>query len=334
MNFCILGAGAWGTAMAVHLNNLGHTVTLVPRRFEQALELTSERENRDYLPGVFLPHSMQIAHELVPALMEAETVVVASPTKGVREWAHRVQEHLDLAANIQLFISLTKGLERATFQRPSEILREVLPQFRHAVLTGPTNAREVAEGKPTAMVLACDSGQPGDVQEALSGPSLRIYLSDDLAGVELAGALKNIYAIAAGCSDGLGLGDNAKAALLTRALAEMIRVGQSLGARKETFYGLSGFGDLVATSHGSWSRNREFGQKIGEGASLESLLANRKSVVEGYRTTRAVHDLCQRKKIYAPILGEVFALLYMEKEPREALRDLMVRELKSEQPHT
>lgn len=331
MNFCILGAGAWGTAMAVHLTRLGHTVTLVPRRFEQALALASQRRNVDYLPEIELPNTLQIGHELRPALLEADVVLVASPTKGVREWAQRVKENTDGAHNLRAFVSLTKGLEAETFLRPTEIFREILPDYSQAVLTGPTNALEVAQGKPTAMVLA-GNGYLEEVQAAISSETLRVYLSDDLTGAELGGALKNIYAIAAGCSDGLGLGDNAKAALLTRALAEMIRIGQTLGARPETFYGLSGFGDLVATSHGLWSRNRTFGQQIGEGTPLNELLANRKTVVEGYHATRAFHGLCQKTNTEAPILAEVFNILYQGKEPRQALYDLMMRELKPEHP--
>lgn len=312
--------------MAVHLDTLGHTVTLVPRRFEQALDMASQRENTVYFPGVNLPNSLQIGHEIRPVLMEADVVLVASPTSGLRDWAERVKANIDLARNRPVFVSLTKGLDAETFARPTEIFRAALPQFRHAVLTGPTNALEVALGKPTAMVLAGD-GPLEEVQEALSGKSLRVYLSDDLKGAELAGAMKNIYAIAAGCSDGLLLGDNAKAALLTRALAEMVRIGQRLGAQTETFYGLSGFGDLVATSHGAWSRNRSFGQSIGEGIALADLMAHRTTVVEGYYATRAFHGLCEREGLRAPILAEVYAILYQEKDPRQALYDLMMRQL-------
>lgn len=328
MNFCILGAGAWGTAMAFHLNNRGHTVTLVPRRFEQALEIASSRRN-DYLPEIELPNTLQIGHELKPSLMEAEVVLVASPTKGLRDWAARVKENLGGARNLRLFVSLTKGLEPETFLRPTEIFRNVLPDHAHAVLTGPTNAREVALGKPTAMVLAGD-GFLEEVQTAISGESLRVYLSDDLTGVELGGALKNIYAIAAGCSDGLELGDNAKAALLTRVLPEMVRIGEALGARTDTFFGLSGFGDLVATCHGSWSRNRTFGQRIGKGGVAGELADGQKTIVEGYRTTRAFYELCRGRGIEAPILAEVNAILYQAKDPRRALYDLMMRELKAE----
>jgi glycerol-3-phosphate dehydrogenase (NAD(P)+) len=174
------------------------------------------------------------------------------------------------------------------------------------------------------------SALPRDVQVALSGPSLRVYTSDDLTGVEIGGSLKNVYAIAAGCSDGLRLGDNTRAALLTRALAEMVRVGTALGARAETFYGLSGFGDLVATCHGRWSRNREFGFSVGEGRAVAELLSDRKSVVEGYRTTQAYHDLCEKRGIDAPILRETYAILFGGKAPAAAISSLMTRELKGE----
>ncbi|HWA86004.1 MAG TPA: NAD(P)H-dependent glycerol-3-phosphate dehydrogenase, partial [Opitutus sp.] len=196
----------------------------------------------------------------------------------------------------------------------------------------PTNAEEVARGLPAAMVLAVARIDEAvrDVQAALSGPTLRVYTSDDMAGAEFGGCLKNIYAIAAGCCDGLMLGDNTKAALLTRALAEMVRVGAALGARVETFYGLSGFGDLVATCHGEWSRNRDFGEAIGGGRTAAELMSHRKTVVEGYETTRAFHELCRERGIDAPILHQVHAILFEGKAPAAALQSLMTRELKSE----
>jgi glycerol-3-phosphate dehydrogenase (NAD(P)+) len=199
-------------------------------------------------------------------------------------------------------------------------------------LSGPTNAAEVARGLPAAMVLAARGSEPAiqEVQAAISGPTLRVYTTDDLPGVEYGGSLKNVYAIAAGCCDGLGLGDNAKAALLTRAVAEMVRVGGSLGARRETFYGLSGFGDLVATCHGLWSRNREFGQRIGEGRQIPELLAGRKTVVEGYETTRSFAGLCAERGIDAPILSEMNAILFQGRRPADAIAAFMMRELKRE----
>jgi len=208
----------------------------------------------------------------------------------------------------------------------------VLPGRVAGALTGPTNAGEVARGLPAAMVLASTGPAAclAEVQAAISGPTLRVYTSSDLAGVEFGGCLKNIYAIAAGCCDGLRLGDNTRAALLTRALAEMVRVGEALGARAETFYGLSGFGDLVATCHGEWSRNREFGLRLGEGASVASLLAHRKTVVEGHKSAESFAGLCVEKGIDAPILREVHAILFEGKKPAAALSALMTRGLKRE----
>jgi glycerol-3-phosphate dehydrogenase (NAD(P)+) len=332
MNFAIIGAGAWGTAMAVHLSRLNHTVTLVPRRFEQALDIASTRENADYLPGVKLPLSIQIGHELTPVLMEADVVILACPSQALRETCVRVKANLGLATQLKLVVSLAKGLELGTHLRPSEVIAAVLPQIAVGALSGPTNAAEVAKGRPAAMVLAATKTDAflAEVQAALSGPTLRVYLGDDVAGVEFGGCLKNVYAIAAGCCDGLKLGDNAKAALLTRALAEMVRVGVALGAKAETFYGLGGFGDLVATCTGAWSRNRTFGQRLGEGAAAAELIAASKSVVEGYRTTQSFAGLCKDRGIDAPILGEIYRILYEAKPPAEALSALMTRELKRE----
>lgn len=332
MNFVVIGAGAWGTAFAIHLCRLGHTVSLVPRRFEQAVALSSTRENTEYLPGLALPASMQIGHELAPVLMEADAVLLACPAQALRETCQRVKDNLGMAAQLRLVVSLAKGLEQGTHLRPTEVISAILPGFTAAALTGPTNAAEVARGQPSAMVLAVSriDDLATRTQSALSGPTLRVYTCDDVPGAEFGGCLKNIYAIAAGCCDGLRLGDNSKAALLTRALAEMVRVGQALGARPETFYGLSGFGDLVATCHGDWSRNREFGQRIGEGRAVAELLAGRKTVVEGYKTTDSFAELCADRGIDAPILREMRAMLFAGKAPAQVLAALMARELKRE----
>ena len=332
LNFAILGAGAWGTAMAVHLVRRGQHTTLVTRRPEHAAVLCADRENRDYLPGVRLPDALRVTSDLRAALVEADVALIASPSQALRVWCERISTVLHDTARLQLFLSLVKGLEIGTHLRPSEVMAQILPGVTCGTLTGPTNAAEVARGLPAAMVMAAaraDDFVP-KVQAAMSGPTLRIYTSDDLAGAEYGASLKNIYAIAAGLCDGLKLGDNAKASLITRALTEMVRVGESLGASKETFYGLSGFGDLVATCHGGWSRNREFGEKIGAGRSVEELLAGRKTVVEGHQTTEALHGLCQERGITAPILNEVYAILYQHKKPADALTALMTRELKRE----
>lgn len=332
MNFVVVGAGAWGTAFAVHLARMGQPVTLVPRRSEQARELVERRENTDYLPGIALPPTVGVTHDLAAAVAEAEAVLLACPAQALRETSKRLRATLPRATRVCLVVSLAKGLEVGTHRRPSEIILEELRGLRACSLTGPTHALGVARGEPSAMVLAAPVADPEvrKVQAAMSGSTLRVYTSDDLPGVEFGGCLKNIYAIAAGCCDGLRLGDNTKAALLTRALAEMVRVGVALGARLETFYGLSGFGDLVATCYGSWSRNREFGHRIAEGRNVSDLFANRKTVVEGYKTTQAFASLCASRGIDAPILSEVHAILAEGKKPAAALAALMTRELKPE----
>ncbi len=332
LNFGVIGAGAWGTAMATHLARCGQRVTLITRRPEQAVSLAATRGNRDYLPGIPLPDNLAFTADLRTALGETDVVLIASPSHALRAWCEQVRGVLSDTSRLQLLLSLVKGLEVGTHLRPSEVMAQVLPGLNVGTLTGPTNAAEVASGLPAAMVLAAAQAGPflEEVQAAMSGPTLRIYTSDDLSGAEYGACLKNVYAIAAGLCDGLKLGDNSKAALITRALAELVRVGQALGAQPETFYGLSGFGDLVATCHGAWSRNREFGQKIGEGAAVASLLAGRKTVVEGYRTTDSFYGLCREKGISAPILAEVYAILYQGKAPGDALRALMTRGLKRE----
>jgi len=332
MNFVVVGAGAWGTAFALHLVRVGRGVTLVPRRAQQAEDLKATRVNAEYLPGIALPAALEITPDLTQALRDADVLLLACPVQALRETCVRLRLHLPPAPRARLVISLAKGLERGTHRRPSEIIAEGLDGIPVGCLAGPTNAREVALGKPAAMVLAVRSAgdHAGEVQRLLSGATLRIYTSDDLVGVEIGGCLKNVYAIAAGCCDGLGLGDNTKAAMLTRALSEMVRVGVALGARSETFYGLSGFGDLVATCYGEWSRNHEFGRRIGEGHRAVDLIANRKTVVEGYRTAEAFAGLCDERQLDAPILREVHSILFAGKAPPEALSALMTRGLKSE----
>jgi glycerol-3-phosphate dehydrogenase (NAD(P)+) len=330
MNFAVIGAGAWGTAFALHLARSGHAVTLVPRREAQAAAIAEARENRDYLPGVALPFEVRVSADVASALADAEIVLLACPAQSLRETCGRL--HAVWPGRARLIVSLAKGLELGTHLRPSEVIAEKFPDTLVGALSGPTNAREVALAQPSAMVLAASRSHAcvAGVQAAMSGVTMRVYTSDDLAGVEFGGCLKNIYAIAAGCCEGLKLGDNTKAALLTRALTEMVRVGTTLGARAETFYGLSGFGDLVATCHGAWSRNREFGLRLGEGGKVAELIAHRKTVVEGYQTTASFAELCAQRKIDAPILAEVRAILYDGKPPAAALNALMTRGLKRE----
>ncbi len=332
MNYCILGAGAWGTALAIHIARCDQSVTLVPRRLEQALALAGTRQNKEYLPNFTLDSNIQIASETLPAIMSADVIFFACPMVGLRELCTTVAACQDDAWNLTCLVSLCKGLEPTTLLRPAEIIRAVLPDFSHAALSGPSFAHEVAAGQPTAVTLACDNehviGQR--IQEEISDTALRIYLSDDLTGVELGGCLKNIYAIGAGIADGLKLGQNAKAAFMTRALREMLDIGRAIGGNPKTFFGLSGFGDLIATCNGASSRNRGFGEAIGHGLTPETLLNGRKTVIEGYWATKSFYELVQREKLNAPILQELHAVLYQNKSPKAAIVSLMSRELKEE----
>lgn len=318
--------------MALHLARQGCQVSLVPRRPEQARSISESRENESYLPGFALPDEVQVSALEEAAMEDVSAVFLASPSYALKDWLERIKSISPGGAGQRIFVSLAKGLELDSLETPCQMIAEALPGSMVASLSGPTFAGEVAEGKPAAMTLGCESDDPlvSEIQLAMSGPSMRIYLSHDLMGVELGGCLKNVYAIAAGCCQGLGLGDNALAALLTRALAEMVRVGVALGARMETFYGLSGFGDLVATCHGEWSRNRTFGESLARGKSAGEIISSQRTAVEGYRTSRSFHEMLGKKGIEAPILEQVYRVLYEQKPPIAALDDLMRRELKRE----
>ncbi len=329
----VLGAGAWGTSVALHCERLGLDVALAPRRLEQAQAMRESRENLEYLPGFAFGAGLRIVEDPVSALDGATVVFLGAPSYALRDWCRRIREVDTNRWQSPLFVSLAKGLELETRGTPCDIVREELPEAKLACLSGPTFATEVAAAKPTAMTLAFATSarqEAEQLQQMVSGPNLRVYLSEDLRGVELGGCLKNVYAIAAGCCQGLQLGDNALASLLTRAVAEMVRVGATLGAKPETFYGLSGFGDLVATCHGTWSRNRTFGEAIAKGGGAAQIIGSQKTAVEGYRTAKSFHQECVAKSIEAPILEQVYRICYEDKPPLQALGDLMSRDLKRE----
>ncbi|MEY2821663.1 MAG: hypothetical protein RJA37_1554 [Verrucomicrobiota bacterium] len=332
MNCVVFGAGAWGTAMAIHLRRQGHTVTLVPRRLEQALAISDARENRDYLPGRLIDDSMQIGLEPAPALMDAELVFLACPSKGLPELLSRIGPAAK-SAKVRMAISLIKGLDQSTLRRPCELIAEAFGSTPVATLSGPSNADEVAQGLPTALVLAAerDDDLLREVQAAVSGPTLRAYTSSDLIGVEIGGTIKNVYAVGAGLCDGLGLGSNAKAALLTRAIQEMMRLGQAVGGKAETFLGLGGVGDLMATAHGPWSRNRALGEALAADAPKAlAALAGKKEAVEGHRATETLTRLAKSRGIDAPILFCLHEILYGGLDPRAGVTALMTRDLRSE----
>ncbi len=329
MNITVMGAGSWGTAFAQYAVGLGHTVVLVPRRLEQALRLTSSGENEEYLPGVRLDKSLQIISELRPALMEAELVVFACPSKGLRTACEGVRRELESAWQLKGAITLCKGLDSETLQYPAEVVEEVLGgSLCVGALSGPNNAAEVAKGCLAAAVLAFPEAAKAfaqSVQEALSSETFRLYRSADRRGVELGGALKNIYAIGAGLCQGLGLGDNARAAFLTRALGEMVKLGIQWGGQSQTFYGLSGLGDLMATAYGPWSRNRSFGEALGRGEAIEGVLGHAHGVVEGYGAVQAFFKKAQTEGLSAPILSSLYQILYAGEQPGRAVELLMRR---------
>ena len=333
MNFCVLGAGAWGTAMAVYLSKIGHTVTLAPRRMEHALALSSERENKDYLPGIRFDSNMQVGCSLRPVLMECDYVFFACPSHALRETCRQARSYKEDFWKLRGTIALCKGLEPESNLFAHEVMQEEWGEdIGSGYLTGPSHAHDVAEGKPAAMVLTmdCEEGELVDLQRNLNSSSMRIYRSEDRIGVGLGSCLKNVYAIATGLSDGLGLGDNARAALLTRSMNEMISLGVALGGESETFFGLSGFGDLIATCMGEWSRNRNFGLALSEGAKPEHVVRSQKTVVEGYSATACFFEKCQDSGVEMPILTEIYAILHEGKAPDRAIADLMARDLKAE----
>jgi glycerol-3-phosphate dehydrogenase (NAD(P)+) len=317
--------------MSIHLHRAGHTVTLVPRRLAHAADIATSRENRDYLPGALLHPDIQIARAPAPPLMEADIVVLACPSHALRSLVETLRDSLATARGPRLFVSLVKGVEELTLLRPSQVFSEVLPDHAIGALSGPTNAGEVVAGQPTAVVLATADDALGSVaQAAFNSQTLRVYRSNDLAGVELGGVLKNIYAIGAGIADGLGFGENAKAAYLSRAIREMLRLGVASGGKEETFLGLSGIGDLIATAHGSWSRNRSLGEALGRGQTPREYLARQRSVVEGFPATACFWEFSRRNDVHAPVLSVLNAILFEGQTPATGVEVLMHRLLKPE----
>jgi len=326
--FAVLGTGGWGTALAILLaQKPDHRVRLWSAHAESAQSIQNARENQRLLPGVRIPNEILITANEVEAVAGADCWITAVPTAFLRQTILRFTPQQ--TRNVPM-ISLTKGIEIATFRRPSEILQELLGTANVAVLSGPSHAEEVARGKPTSVVLAAaDMGLALWAQERLGTERFRIYTNADCVGVELAGALKNVIGIAGGICDGLGFGDNAKAALLTRGLVEMTRFGVAQGADPATFSGLAGIGDLIATCFSPHGRNRRVGDRLGRGESIANVLAG-PQVAEGVSTSRAVFERTQRMGVEAPILTAVYQVLHEGKSPLAAVQELMTRSLKSE----
>lgn len=322
--FAVLGAGAWGTTVALLLEqNPGHCVRLWCARPQRVEDLISQRENRELLPGVRIPESIEITGDAECALRNADLVVIGVPTVYMRATLSPLAGALP---NTVPVLSLAKGVENETLDRPTEIIRELWGSKQLAVLSGPSHAEEVSRGLPASVVVAsADSELTRWVQKCLSGERFRVYTNPDVVGVELAGALKNVFAIAAGISDGLGFGDNAKAALLTRGLVEMARFGVALGAQQETFFGLAGVGDLITTCFSPHGRNRRVGFRLAAGERLDAIVGNTHMVAEGVYTTRSVHVRAQQLGIDMPIAAEIYRVLYEDKSPLQAVSDLMLR---------
>jgi glycerol-3-phosphate dehydrogenase (NAD(P)+) len=326
--FAVLGDGAWGTAVALLLaHKPAHQVLLWSARADNARILRERRENVDYLPGVAIPESVRLTSDVGEAAA-AELWIAAIPTVYLRQ---TLQPHARALAAGKPVLSLAKGLEIGTFLRPTEILRQVLGERPVAALSGPSHAEEVSRGLPTTVVVAStEIDLAKQIQQCLSGERFRVYTNRDLLGVELGGALKNVIAIAAGICDGLGFGDNTKAALLTRGMAEISRFGVALGAQQETFFGLAGIGDLITTCISRHGRNRHVGERLGKGEKLADILGSMKMVAEGVYTTRSVYEDAVKLGIEMPITTEIYRVLYESKDARTAVSDLMLREPKHE----
>lgn len=323
MNCFIIGNGGWGTALGMILAGNGHDVTIWGPFEEEIQSVRNTGENRIYLPGVKIPPAIQWTTS--PAVAkEADLIVSVVPSRFVRSTLKTFKPHL---RNDVLIVSATKGLDETTHQRMSQVAREVLGR-EVAILSGPSHAEEVARGVPTAVTVA---GQDASqIQRAFIGKTFRVYTSDDVIGVELGGTLKNIIAVAAGILDGIGLGDNSKAALMTRGLAEITRLGIALGAKPETFSGLSGIGDLIVTCASRHSRNRSVGERLGKGESLSDIIGGMKQVAEGIWNARAARDLAKEHGIEMPITEEVCAVVEGAKNPQQAVIALMSRDPKAE----
>jgi len=327
----VIGAGSWGTTLADLLARKGHRVTLWAYEPELAAEMAATGINPVFLPGISLSPSLEFTNSLAEAVSGKALLLFVVPSQVVRGVLHNALPHLPTDA---VLVSASKGIELDTLMTVSQIYEELIPPplfARFSVLSGPSFAREVAQGMPTAVVAAAaDMGVARRVQEVFTTPTFRVYTNPDIMGVELCGALKNVIALAAGISDGLGFGNNTRAALITRGLAEMSRLGRAMGSRSETFAGLAGMGDLVLTCTGDLSRNRTVGMKLGKGMRLAEILAEMRMVAEGVKTAESACNLAGKLGVDMPITARVYSVLYEDKPARDAVVELMTRDLKAE----
>lgn len=330
----VIGAGSWGTALAGLLANNGYAVHLWSYEEATAGQIRKDRENKNFLPGVILPASIEPTTRLEEVLHQKEMLVLAVPSHFFRVVLRQMIPFLSGIKPGCLWITATKGIENETLLTMSGVLKELLPPEYHpfvGCLSGPTFAKEVSRELPSAVTLASSEEKTAlRAQGFFSNQFFRVYTNRDLLGVELGGALKNVIALAAGISDGLGFGHNTRAALITRGLAEICRLGEKMGAQRPTFFGLAGIGDLVLTCTGDLSRNRTVGLRLGQGEKLAAILSSMTMVAEGIKTTRAAHQLAARKQVEMPIVSQVNGILHEGRDPRRAVKDLMTRDLKAE----
>jgi glycerol-3-phosphate dehydrogenase (NAD(P)+) len=326
----IIGDGGWGTTLAVHLAKNNHSVRLWGHNPDYIRQIKESRYNSKFLPGIHLPEAITLTDDLSEALDKADLVVFAIPSQYAAGVLKQIKKtKVDLSG--KTILSVTKGIDTVKLRRMSEIIRDALGPVNFAVLSGPTIAAEVAKGIPsTAVVASADRKTAGRIQAIFNSENFRIYTNSDVAGVELGGSIKNIIALACGVCDGLGFGSNTKAAVLTRGLAEMARLGQALGARQKTFSGLTGLGDLVTTCVSPQSRNRSVGEQLGRGQSIEAVVSHMDMVAEGVETVKAVYKLSRKYNISMPITTEVYNIIYKKKKPSQAVSDLMTRAMKPE----
>lgn len=328
LNIAIIGDGGWGTTLAILLARKGYAVTLWSAFDDYAREISTSRLNPKFLPGIIIPRQIEITSRLEQALSNKQVIVLAVPSQYTRGVVKKISGRY---TGQPIFLSVTKGIEIKSSKRISQIVQDELGNVKLAVLSGPTIAMEVARGIPTAAVVASSSLKVRKaVQSVFSTNRFRVYTNPDVVGVELGGSLKNVIAIACGVSDGLGFGTNTKAAILTRGLAEISRLGKALGARANTFSGISGLGDLVTTCISQQSRNRSVGELIGKGKNLAEIIRHMQMVAEGVPTAKSAYHLSLKHKIDMPIVKEIYRLLYRHKSPLKAVNDLMNRKSKEE----
>lgn len=325
---CVLGAGSWGSALALSLAKKGYDVTMWTLSQEQADKVNLTKENIDYLPGVLFPNNIILTTNIEEAVIHSKLIVLAVPSQAIRSICNQIKPFIK---DNQILVDVAKGLERGSGLRLSQVCEEELPNNPYVALSGPSHAEEVARDIPTTLVVACENVDIAqEVQDIFMSPKLRVYTNPDVIGVELGGALKNIIAFGAGICDGLGYGDNTKAALMTRGIREISRLGIALGADSSTFSGLSGIGDLIVTCTSMHSRNRRAGILIGQGKSLDETLKEVKMVVEGITATEVAYDVANKMDIDMPITSAIYSVLYEGKNANEVVVNLMMRSKKHE----